>query len=126
MLSLIILVVSSQNQLYGFEVEKPSWTKDGTTFAASGLEDVAIDGRTNRARQLGDGEKLTEVKASRTSPDGKAKAVVQIKKAAGGAWKDGVWSPSAPALVQLAVERDGQVFPSAMWNGGISSLQTFW
>jgi hypothetical protein len=64
-------------------------------------------------------------KASRLSPDKKAKAEVLAPSIESGSWSNGAWSASGGAEWSLVVIRDGKTWPSATCSGG-DRIEPFW
>jgi len=69
----------------------------------------------------------TDLKPSRTSPDGKAKAVIKVQVQTGdGVWKGGDFTPPGKQLTTLLqVEREGKVSTSATWTG-VLAADVYW
>jgi hypothetical protein len=107
--------------------------KEPNSFVVSTMEgEFQLNVRTGATRSLEsqgdapDGALGRELKSSRTSPDGKAKATIKVQVQTGdGAWAGGVFTPPGKLTTQLLVERDGKLSPSTSWDG-VRSADVFW
>lgn len=108
----------------------------GGAFVVEGMGESGVFD-TRRARVLEgpqkeaflakeDGEAVT-LTPSRTSPDGKSKAVVVVNAAAaGGAWVGDQFRPAGITSAELRVERDGRAMVSRNWLHGVLEATTLW
>ena len=92
---------------------------------------MSYEVNNGRSRNLGPALKVkldgaVQLKASRASPDSKAKAVSSVTLAQGkGEWNATTFTPPADYTTQLQIERDGTPRPSAT-GSGVTGARLYW
>lgn len=140
LLLLTLLQATADFTSYG-ELKVLGWTKDSRYFLVTGVMDTPggqaiYDTVEDELADLPDEDQafekwqashpLAPVDSGREGLGGKVKADVKVQQSTGGAWNGKSYVPKGASGTQLTVEREGHVYVSFSWSGGVHTVKPYW